>query len=221
MNGADGRRRVAAAWAWTVATGRRARTSDHGFTLVEALVSMAVFSLVIAMAYTALLSVQRQTSDTIARAESVAETRLGIAQMDRQIRSGNVLYDPADEALLGFPMSMRVFTQANAENKCVQWQVLNGDLRMRSWSPTPKPYGPVARWTTVARGVVNKAGDSGDAPFRLGGVANPYSPRVVQVRLKVRSSGDRGLPVDITTSLTGRNTVYGYDTSVCSPIPPA
>jgi len=182
---------------------------------------MAVFSLVIAMAYTALLSVQRQTSDTIARAESVAETRLGIAQMDRQIRSGNVLYDPADEALLGFPMSMRVFTQANAENKCVQWQVLNGDLRMRSWSPTPKPYGPVARWTTVARGVVNKAGDSGDAPFRLGGVANPYSPRVVQVRLKVRSSGDRGLPVDITTSLTGRNTVYGYDTSVCSPIPPA
>lgn len=191
-------------------------------TLIELLVSMSIFSMVIAIAFSALIAVQRQTGDTTARSDSVDQTRLGLAHMDRQIRSGNVLFDPANEAALGFPMSMRIYTQANADNKCVQWQISAGQLRMRSWSPDwPAVGSTLSGWSTVARDVVNDATVTADTPFRLVGATSAYSARVVDVLLRVKSPKAGGKAVDVTTSLTGRNTVYGYDQNVCSPIPPA
>jgi prepilin-type N-terminal cleavage/methylation domain-containing protein len=200
----------------------RERADDRGVTLIELLVSMLIFSVVIAAAYAALFMVQTQTKDTLARADAVQQAKLAIAQIDRQVRSGNVLYDPAQEASLGFPMSMRIYTQANGQEKCVQWQIVSGKLRMRSWSPTWQTDNVVSAWTTVARGIVNQSAVSADTPFSLAAVAagsGAYSARVVNILLRVNNSGSKGHPYDVTTSLAGRNTVYGYDTSTCSPIP--
>ena len=194
---------------------------DEGVTLIELLVTMIVFSMVIAAAYAALFTVQTQTKDTVARADAVQQAKLAVAQMDRQIRSGNVLYDPAQEAALGFPMSMRVYTQANGEEKCVQWQILNGTLRMRSWSPAWQSDGNVTSWIVAARDIANQSGVAADTPFALAGGASPYSARVVNIFLRVKSPDSKGQRYDVATSLAGRNTVYGYDTSTCSPIPPA
>ena len=191
-------------------------------TLVEVLVSMIIFSLVITVAYAALISVSRQSADTTARSDAVDQARLGIAHMDRQIRSGDVLYDPAQEAALGFPMSMRIYTQANAENKCVQWQIIDGSLRMRSWSPDwPAPGSTETGWQVIARGVINDPGNTGDIPFRLAASTSTYSPRSVDILLRVASPAARGGEVEVRTSLTGRNTVYGYDANICDTIPPA
>lgn len=196
------------------------RDEDSGLTLIEVLVSMSIFSIVIAISYGALIAIQRQSRDTTARADAVSESRLGLAQMDRQIRSGNVLFDPANEADLGYPMSMRIYTQANAENKCVQWQLADGELRMRSWTPDyPAPGSTKSAWSTIARDIVNDPAQALDTPFTLAGASGPYSARVVNVYLKVKSSKSSGKPVDVKTSLTGRNTVYGYDQNICSPIP--
>lgn len=198
------------------------RDIEVGFTLVELLVSMTIFTLVISLAYAALIAVTRQTSDSMARADAVDQARIGLAHMDRQIRSGDVLYDPAHEADLGFPMSMRIYTQANAENKCVQWQITGGERRMRSWSSDwPAPGSTKADWSVIARNVVNASGDPADVPFRLQGATSAYSPRSVDVLLRVQSPNAGGRTVDVTTSLTGRNTIYGYDQSVCATIPPA
>lgn len=190
-------------------------------TLIELLVSMIIFSVIIAAAYAALATITSQTNDTIARADAVQQAKLAVAQLDRQIRSGNVLYDPAGEAALGFPMSMRVYTQANGDEKCVQWQILSGNLRMRSWSPTWQTDSQVSAWTVAARGVVNQSGVAADVPFSLSGTATPYSARVVNIFFRVKNSASKGKPFDVSTSLAGRNTVYGYDTNTCSPIPPA
>jgi prepilin-type N-terminal cleavage/methylation domain-containing protein len=201
---------------------RQRADDDHGFTLIELLVSMLIFSFVITAAYAALFMVQTQTKDTLARADAIQQAKLAVAQMDRQIRSGNVLYDPAQEATLGFPMSMRIYTQANGVEKCVQWQIVSGKLRMRSWSPNWQTDNIVTSWTTIARGVVNQSSVSSDTPFSLAAVAaggGAYSARVVNVLLRMKNSGSKGKAYDVTTSLAGRNTVYGYDTSTCSPIP--
>lgn len=199
----------------------RDRRDDSGVTLIELLVSMIVFSIVMGAAYGVLLQIQMQTKDTVGRADAVAQAKLAVAQMDRQVRSGNVLYDPAGEAALGFPMSMRIYTQANAEEKCVQWQILNGVLRMRSWSPTWPSDGAVSTWITAARDIGNQASVPADTPFSLSGTATPYSARVVNILLRVKNPNSNGHRYDVQTSLAGRNTVYGYDTSTCSPIPPA
>jgi len=190
---------------------------DRGFTLIEMLVSMVVFSIVMAISFTAVINIQNQTADTTARDDSVTQSQLGLALMDRLIRSGNVLYDPAAETL---PMSMRVFTQANAQEKCVQWQIVTGDLRMRTWSPTWQTDGMVSDWAITARHLVN-TGLAADTPFKLVGTPTEYQARKVQILLRVQNPKAGGKPIDVTTTLTGRNTIYGYDQDICNPIPPA
>lgn len=194
------------------------RREDRGTTLVEILISMTIFSLALAMVYTVLITVQRQTKDQTSRADSVGNARLALAQMDRQIRSGNVLYNPSNESALGFPLSMRVYTQANGNQRCVQWQVSGSKLRSRSWSTTWQTDGLVSDWGVVAHDVVNTASSP---PFALATGSTAYGSRLLDITLQVKSPTAGGKPVNVTSSLSGRNTAYGYDPGVCSPIPPA
>ncbi|MBA3232354.1 MAG: prepilin-type N-terminal cleavage/methylation domain-containing protein [Propionibacteriales bacterium] len=194
---------------------RRTDRNDSGVTLVELLISMSIFSLVLAITYAVLITVQRQTRDATGRADAVGDARLSLEHIDRQVRSGNVLYDPASETL---PLSMRVYTQANGSQRCVQWQVYNGVLRTRSWSPTWQTDGEVSEWAVAARNVVNT---SATPPFTLQGGSTAYGSRLIDVTLRVKAPNTGGSAIDVTSSLSGRNTAYGYDPGICSPMPAA
>ena len=193
----------------------RRQDGERGTTLVELLISMTIFSVALAMTYMVLITVQKQTKDQTSRADSVGNARIALAQIDRQVRSGNVLYNPASETL---PLSMRVYTQANGDQRCVQWQVYNGKLRTRSWSPTWQTDGLVSGWAIVAHDVVNT---TATPPFALQGGSTAYGSRLVDIALLVKSPTAGGKPINVTSSLSGRNTAYGYDPGVCSPIPAA
>ena len=70
----------------------------------ELLVSMAVT----AIALLAITSVLASAQKSVARQDSMTQTldgaRLAIQQLDRELRSGNVLYDPAlENAAVGTP----------------------------------------------------------------------------------------------------------------------
>lgn len=188
---------------------------ERGTTLVELLISMTIFSLALAMVYSVLITVQRQTKDQTSRADAVGNARLALAQIDRQVRSGNVLYNPATETL---PLSMRVYTQANGAQRCVQWQVFGGKLRSRSWSPTWQTDGQVSGWAVVAHDVVNT---TATPPFALQGGTTAYGSRLIDIALLVKSPTSGGKNINVTSSLSGRNTAYGYDPGVCNPAPAA
>jgi len=212
------------------------REQDHGFTLVELAVAMSIFGLLMTITYSVLTSVQSGTSRTIATSDEVAQVRLALQQIDRQIRSGNVLYSPANEAtaLTGTPdcysstlapsvapnagNCMRVYTQANGDNRCVQWRIRGGDLATRSWAPDA-PSGATS-WRTVAHDIVN-TDDVGPAAFSLQGATTSYGSRLVSIDLLVNSAGMTAAPVQVTTALAGRNTEYGFDPGTCSPPPPS
>ncbi len=184
---------------------------DEGVTLVELLVTMFILGIVTAAAYSVLISVTRQSRDVQGREQTVGNARLAIEQIDRQIRSGNVLYDPALESL---PNSMRVYTQANGVNRCVQWQLQSaGVLRSRSWSPTWQTDGLVSTWGNVARGIRNTT-----SPFSLPN-ASAYGSRLIDITFQVHDDTAGGTDQIVQTSLSGRNTEYGYDTGVCTPVP--
>ncbi len=201
---------------------------DAGLTLVELLVAMALFMAVVTGVYGVMIAVQRQGSDIAGREETVGQARTGLAQMDRQIRSGNVLYSPLHETVpsscqvgttpgLDAGPCMRVYTQADGAPRCVQWQAepIAGVLRTRSWSPTWQTDGRVTDWTVTARGI------QPGSMFRLQGGATSSGSRLVDVLLRVRDPRSRGAAQDVQTSLTGRNTQYGYDGGVCTPVPPS
>ncbi len=228
---------------------RRTGENEQGFTLVEMLVVMTVFGLVIGLVYSVLLKVQLFASNTQTSAEAASQVRLALAQIDRQVRSGNVLYAPTNGIdCLGAPVAnpagnptpnagacMRVYTQANGAQRCVQWQVVKETdaaglpssfgpradrslLRSRSWAPTWQTDGDLSSWVMQARGL---ALASAVPAFTLQGAATAYSSRLLDVQFEAVDSRAGSRNTLIEASLSGRNTNYGYDAGLCQPAPPA
>ena len=215
------------------------RHDDEGFSLIELLVSMIVFTIAISMIYAVVNLVQTKTSKVESSAEAVSQLRQGLADIDRQVRSGNVLYAPGNEAVgvdstigcttpLADPNSgscMRIFTQVDGIARCVQWQLLGdsnrpgtAQLRSRFWTPKwqTMPLGAVSGWRVVARGL---AASPSKAAFTLAG-GGVYGARLLEVHLEAVDPR-RSTPIIITSSLAGRNTNYGYDAGQCTPVPPS
>ena len=213
-------------------------SDESGFTLVELMVTMVIITVVMAITLTVMITVQDQTRDNQARSESVAQLRLALSTIDRQVRSGNVLYSPAGESLPGASVAdqcqasgalagscMRVYTQSNGDQRCVQWQVLGDILRVRSWSVDwqTDPVSKVSAWRVAARDLTNLGPGPAVLPFELKdpGPAGNYSARVLHVQFRAKDPAQSGRDADLETSLTGRNTIYGYDLGICSPVPNA
>ena len=211
---------------------------EDGFTLLELVVTMSVFGGVMALVFAVLGTVQRDTVRVADRETAVTSSRQAVAQIDRQVRSGNVLFAPGNEAEgqphgtagcsspVGNPSvgnCMRVYTQSNGAERCVQWQVTpdpavpgTSSLRTRSWSPTWSTDAIVSDWSVVARGIVS----AGQPPFALQGGSTAYNSRLLDVRVRVKVK-DSDRTEEVATSLSGRNTFYGYDPNTCNPVPPA
>ncbi|BDO42330.1 prepilin-type N-terminal cleavage/methylation domain-containing protein [Cellulomonas sp. NTE-D12] len=207
---------------------------DKGTTLVELIVSMTIFGVVIALVMGAVISLMTASNGAFRRADAQSEIRSGLSDISKQMRSGNVLFSPKDEPT-GVPSCvkaadgsdrgscMRIFTQTNGIPRCVQWQVLqsapggngNSILRTRNWDPSWSSTNDVTAWRTVARGLTL---DPANLPFTLEGATTPYDRRLLDVTLQSYDS-DRRVNVSIASSISGRNTSYGYDTGRCNPVP--
>lgn len=211
---------------------RRLPGTDDGMTLAELLVAMIVFGIAMTMIMGAVFAVLRVTKGAEAGADAAFQTRQALAVIDRQVRSGNVLFSPADEAThlsgvcsdLGGNSGncMRIYTQSNGDEKCVQWAVVPDPakpstyvLQMRSWRADWQTTGVVGAWTVTARGLL-LAG----SPFTLDvGSSNQYGERLLDVHL-VAQNAENGHDVTIDASISGRNTTYGYTGNQCLPVPP-
>lgn len=206
----------------------RSARLEAGMTLVELMVAMFVMGFVMLVFSQVLASVQRGviSQDTLSR--TLDQARLSIQQLDREIRSGNVLYDPALEnngqaSCAGCLPSytLRVFTQSNADTRggsqCVLWAVNDQqELVTRRWPPGDPDS--ATGWRIVATGVVNR--DLAEPAFAID--TDPLKgERTLNVVLAVNEDLARrpGQTVRIDASLTGRNTSYDYPTNVCSTTP--
>jgi prepilin-type N-terminal cleavage/methylation domain-containing protein len=209
-----------------------AEEREGGFTLIELLITMIVFGLAMTLVTKAVSKVERYANQAQGSADANGEVRLALDDIDRQVRSGNVLYSPANETT---PSSctatgtdagtcMRVYTQANGMQRCVQWQVLadaahpgTSLIRSRSWSPTWQTDGSYTTWATKARGLVPTPSVQ---PFTLQGAVTSSSSRYLSVRFEAKDPRRPGSVV-LTSALSGRNTNYGFDAGLCNPVPPS
>ncbi len=215
--------------------------ADAGWTLVELLVAMTIFLGLMAIVTTVMVEVSYQTKDNLARTRAVDNAELGLRQIDRQVRSGNVISDPASESVAsaGVPpyYSLRVYTQTDGVYQCVQWRVVYpagsafGQLEYRSWKPSWQVTGGVQDWSVVSRDVVKPASATVVAadprtwpPFYV----DPTSPaeasstaQTIRVTLRIKDPDQRASskPATVSSVLTGRNTIYGYPADVCAAVP--
>src|SRR5664279_746264 len=76
---------------------RRRDDQDQGFSLAELLVSMTIFAMLMGITVAVLISVMYQSRASQARALAIEDMRLGLSQIDRQVRSGDVILNPQNE----------------------------------------------------------------------------------------------------------------------------
>lgn len=204
--------------------------ADAGLTLIELLVSMTIFTVVAALSTQGTLmiaeSVRRNTSTT----QSIAEVRLALGSIEREVRSGNAVFNPVDEAAenaacqtygLTGGSCLRVNTQVNGVRRCVQWQVMPDSgaagpalLRTRTYSPAWQTDGDLGTWRTAARRL--QLPTTASPPFQRPDASTAYGTRLIDVTL---IAAGNGRPVTLTSALTGRNTTYGSGSSQCTPGP--
>jgi type II secretory pathway component PulJ len=199
-------------------------------SLMEVVVTVSLLTVVLSVFFGVVVSVQSALTRQIDRSRSNDQARLAVEQLDREIRSGNVLYDPTlgescqppspvancvsiDASHGIYPgMSLMIYTQANAPTRgqrCVQWRVQSGKLQRRDWSIGATP---ATSWRIVADHLANVTGTS--PAFTV----DP-AKRIVSVTLLVNQNAAHGSTVRLDTNVQGRNTVYGGP-PVCDPTPP-
>ena len=202
---------------------------EDGFTLVELMMVTFMMTIVIVVFTSVFENLNEGVARQQERSRANDEARLAIEQLDREIRSGNVLYDPEDDDPQFY--TFRIHSQANATTRtsspyadpvsgatCVQWWI-NGDQELvrRVWQPgVANPA--VSDWRVVAEHVVNRVPGIDVPAFT---VPDPDSLRTVAVTLMVDvdTSETVSRPVRIETSLTGRNTTLGSSQAVCGSVP--
>jgi len=189
-------------------------------TLIELVITTMLLGIVMAVIFGALDSVQRTFTTADQRGQTNDQVRLAANDIDRMVRSGNVLYDPATETLANSGVapgySLRIYTQANGNQRCVQWRVINGFLESRAWTTTWQIDGDVSDWRKVADHIVNTS-----PPFTLDSNA-AFGGRIINVDLRAdvgTAAASHVAPVEEKVSVTGRNTEYGYDPVVCNTVP--
>jgi prepilin-type N-terminal cleavage/methylation domain-containing protein len=206
---------------------RRIRpSSEAGFTLSELIVAMAILSIVLLVFTTTFASIQRAVSDEQVRSLNNDNVRLALENLDRIVRSGNVLIDPsvadtdckssgsANQCLLAY-------TQANGTTaqpaRCVQWRVEGETLQTRYWLPAPaSKAATVTTWRNVAEGILNLQTSPVTETFSLD--PDPLKQdRSVEILFLVGTSteGLEGPIARVEASLTARNTSYGYLSDAC------
>lgn len=179
---------------------------------MELAVTTAVLALVVVMVVSLLDVVQRGVVQAESRSVGVDQARLAVRQIDRQIRSGNVLYTPEEGG-----MALRIYTQANGAQRCVQWKVVGRQLQWRSWATTWLTDGNVSAWRVAADDVVNATVVPAVPLFSLD-ASQPafFGQRVMNVSVLTRHKDRSGQPVRVDLSVTGRNTQFGYSSTTCS-----
>jgi prepilin-type N-terminal cleavage/methylation domain-containing protein len=192
-------------------------SGERGLTLVEMMVTMMILGIALAIFLSVLFSVQRGVVLQEQRTARNDQARLAIQALDRELRSGNVLYDPASESVPYY--SLRIYTQSNAPTRgimCVQW-LLNGEkLQTRQW--VPYNTSTATSWRTVAEGIVNRTVTPNVQMFTVD--PDPYKGgRTIQVTLLVNDdyANHPGQTIRLQAALTGRNTTYGTLQNACTP----
>jgi prepilin-type N-terminal cleavage/methylation domain-containing protein len=188
---------------------------DAGFTLVELLMAVLILTIVLAIASGLLVSLSATVSREDLRSQANDQVRLAVQQIDRQIRSGDIFYDPSTETDpahgISPGLSLRVLTQANATNHCVQWRISSGNLQTRSWAEDWSLPGAWP-WQTVATGITNT---TSQPAFVLDPAAG-FGHRTLDIDILVNMKGTSSTGSEITDSVTGRNTEYGYSPNACA-----
>lgn len=186
---------------------------EEGFGLLEQVIAMSIMILVLGVVLSSLLEVQTTVATATRRSRSNDLVRLAVARIDAGVRSGNIVYTPS--ATGG---SLLIETQAYGSDSCVEWSLSNQVLYTRSWSALSAPPASLA-WAPMVTHVVNDTLSPPVPLFSLDTAEASFAGRVVSVDVIVNASNTASSAAEARSSVTARNTEFGYPAGACQPVP--
>ena len=197
---------------------------EDGMTLVEVLIATALLGIVSLVFTTTLSSIQQAVVAQDIRTRLNDQARIAMSEIDRQVRSGNLLYNPTSETGTIDPFGVaasgymfRVYTQAkfspNDDPRCSLWAIDDEQRLLYRWWPVLDPDS-ATEWRVIAEGIVNRNVSS--PAFTL-----DTTGRTVTVSFKSNAdyTADPGATQTFKAAITGRNTSFGYPNDVCADLP--
>lgn len=196
---------------------RQRLRDQEGMTLVELVVAMAVLSIAIVILLSTLTTVQTASVNEDVRSRTINQVRLVMQSIDRQVRSGNLLYPPnaAGYTLLIYTQAYAVQDAAafGTSSRCAMWVVDSQQQLMYGyWEPNDPT--PTTTWRVVADGIVNRT--LSQSAFTLDPTGRTMT---VQFLLNSDLTNHPTATERLQSSVTGRNTSFGYPLAVCATLP--
>lgn len=185
--------------------GRR-EASDKGFTMVELMIALGIFSLFLTVVLSSIISITKASTKTQVTAQS-ASTELGVFQrLDHQIRYSDGINWPGVGSPSG-DMYIEFHTPASSTKVgialCTQWRydLLSRSLQSRSWNDVVGAV-PPPTWETD---LTNMPNDGGAAyPFMLKQATNSGST-MQQLTLTLDTGNTAVKGSAITSTFVARN----------------
>lgn len=198
---------------------------EQGITLVEVVVATAVLGIVMLVFTSTLGSMQQAVVAEDVRNRLNDQARLALGDLDRQVRSGNLLYNPDDEGTVdidGTPLAaagymFRVYTQTKFQEtddpRCALWVVDDQQRLLYRYWPVLDPDA-ATDWRVVAEHIVNR--ETGAPAFALDATGRTLT---ASIQANADIQADPNATQTFAASLTGRNTSFGYPSNVCEDLP--
>ena len=196
---------------------------EAGFTLAELVVAMSVLAVAMIILLSTLTTIQRAVVNEDLRSQNVDQARLAMQSIDRQLRSGNLLYNPNAESPAGF--TLRVYTQAYAlqdasssiggTSRCALWTIDDSSQLVYRYWPQGRPL-EATDWQVIASGIANR-----EASPQVGAFSLDPTGRTVKVHFLVNTEPGfaSNATQELQSSVTGRNTSFGFPVDVCEALP--
>lgn len=185
---------------WSSGPRRRPR-DDSGYTLIELLVAMGLFTFLIVIFMSGIVQMTRSTVRVQNVTGSADEARRAFTRMDRQLRYASAVNRPVrvgDDWYLEFQTT----STGTTTGACTQWRLVDSGNRLqyRTWPDTGSPT--ASSWTTVASDVANDP--TAQPPFSFAAADSTYTRQRVTLFLHV-TDGQPG-SAEVRATFVARNT---------------
>lgn len=195
--------------------GRRARRREDGFTLVEMLVAMGIFSVVLAIFGAGVVSMTNATARVQATSDTTNEARRVFSQLDKQVRYASALNLPdrvGDKWYVEFLTDATGASSAGMKNPsiCHQWRLDAGTdkLELRTWDAGTST---VSSWRSVASYVMNDPTTEPPFSVTLSGVDKTRQQLDVALHLQRGKAPEMRLTSQFVARNTDTNTITNLD----------
>ncbi|WP_194908091.1 type II secretion system protein J [Quadrisphaera sp. INWT6] len=177
---------------------------DGGVTLVETLVAMSIFSVVMAIFMSAVLSMTTSTSRVNNTADAGDGVRAVFLRLDRQVRYADAINQPSAAPGGRWYVEFRTAQRAGGQpTLCTQWRYdpTTASLQFRTWDDGQTP---ADSFSTVATRVLPDAGSGSPFAVALAGADHVNQKLTVSVTSGT-GTGDSAGRASMTTSFVARN----------------